>query len=92
MQTATKAVWFMNTMFLPGLRHKEQKQCPSLLLEGAAAKIPFVAPSSSLLRQTGRSTSQQYNISVLVFGGLSGGITNNNTYIFTTEDELSIID
>ncbi|MCD6329918.1 MAG: T9SS type A sorting domain-containing protein [Candidatus Cloacimonetes bacterium] len=38
---------------------------------------------SPLLRQTGTSTREQYNISGLLFGGLSDSIPNNNTYTFT---------
>ena len=37
---------------------------------------------SPLFWQTDTTTSPQYNISVLLFGGLSGGVPNNNTYSF----------
>ncbi len=37
---------------------------------------------SPLLWQKGTSTREQYNISGILFGGLSGGVPNNNTYAF----------
>ncbi len=58
---------------------------PQPVANGASAQMPIVPPGfkhSPLLWQTGRSTRELYNTSALLFGGLSDGVPNNNTYTF----------
>ena len=64
---------------------QREELMPQTMANNACAKLDIVPPCfkhSSLLWQTGTRTSPQYNISVLLFGGLSGGVPNNNTYTF----------
>jgi len=76
-------VYEFNTM--TGELTQRAELMPQPMANSASAQLPIIPPyfkHSPLLWQTGTSTREQYNISGILFGGLSGGVPNNNTYAF----------